>query len=113
MSITYYDPDDENGEGTTTASSARTPRSGRTIGWMLFGGGLAGYFAIQFWQAAQFQFSEPWIHFVMGVGFLLTTSVVTAGIVVISVQRWLLPELARSVACQVARELADPDGAPS
>lgn len=70
--------------------------------------GVVGYLVIDLVQAVRYEFTDMF-NVVFGLGFLLTTVVATAGVFVIVVRRWLLPELVAAIEASRDRE---PDPVP-
>lgn len=92
----FHDPDREDSEAVEVGIE-RSPRDrSGTIGWAMVAAGVVGYLVMQLVQAVRYEFTDMF-NVVFGLGFLLTTVVATAGVFVIVVRRWLLPDLVAAI----------------
>lgn len=89
-----HDEPDSGGDAATAHPIERDDGAGPVpVGWLLIGVGVVGYLVIQILQMRRYDFQQPWTDVLLTAGFLIASALATAGIVVIALQRWVLPEL--------------------
>lgn len=100
----FHDPDRED-DDLVEIGIERSPRTGPgTAGWVMVAAGIVGYLVVQLAQSVRYGFTDVLLNTVYGLGFLFATVVATAGVFVIVVQRWLLPELVAAIEASGVRE---------
>lgn len=106
----FYDPD----RATSTSSEVsgikpRLPTRGVAAGWVMVATGILGYLAVHLVQGLRWDFTDTVFNLVLGLGFLIATVIVTAGVFVLVIQRWLLPDLIAAIQRSDPRNLESTD----